>query len=390
MIPLQVETITDTDGLVRIEPEWKQLLAESEIEHPFLTPEWITAWWKAFGAGRKLHVLVVREQGRAVAIAPLMTSRGRLYGLPVRRLETIANDHTPRAGFIVASGRAEAHALLWGALIRSRPGWDVLMLKQVPGDSGSLVALKTHATRDGWLEGRWRASQSPWLTIDGDFNTYLSGLSAKHRANLRNRDRRLAKVGEIELETVTGGPGLDEALAEGLKLEAAGWKGKAGTAILEAEDTERFYSEFSKTAALRGWLTLHFLKVAGKRVAFDYGLTYQKRLYLLKAAYDPTFAAYSPYTQLLQRVLSHAFEEKMLELDFLGAADRWKFDWTGTARPHEWLFLMPPSLHLRVVHAAKFWLAPRLQKHRAFERAAAALRGWAGARSDNPSQGGAA
>jgi CelD/BcsL family acetyltransferase involved in cellulose biosynthesis len=384
MIPLQVETISDTEGLQRLEPEWKELLLESDVEHPFLTPEWIAAWWKAFGTGRKLHVLVVREQGRAVAIAPLMTSRGRLYGLPVRRLETIANDHTPRAGFLVASGRRETHGLLWGALIRSRPGWDVLMLKQVPGDSATLSALKAHASRDGWLEGCWRASQSPWLTIDGDFNTYLGGLSAKHRANLRNRDRRLAKIGDIELETVTGGEALDEALAEGLKLEAAGWKGKAGTAILEAEDTRLFYNEFARTAAERGWLTLHFLRVAGKRIAFDYALTYGRRVYILKAAYDPAFAAYSPFTQLLQRVLAQAFEGKMLELDFLGAADRWKFDWTSTARQHEWLFLMPPSLHLRVVHAAKFWLAPRLQKHRAFGRAAQALRGLAGARRDTP------
>jgi CelD/BcsL family acetyltransferase involved in cellulose biosynthesis len=369
-----VETISDPQRLADLAPEWDALAAEASLEHPFLTHDWVSAWWEAFGAGRALHVLVVRDAGRAIAIAPLMRGRTRFCGLPLTSLETIGNDHTPRNGFLVPPGRDDAWQALWETLSRRGRGFDLLLLKQLPAGSPTLLAMQRLGRDTGWLEGRWPSLESPWLGPGGaDFTAYLNTLSSKYRAYLRNKERRAEKLGDTVLETITSEADLEGALQDGVRIEGSGWKGKEGTAIGCEAATLRFYSLLASRAARRGWLRMHFLRLGERRVAFDYTLRYAHRDYLLKSGYDSEYAAISPSSLLIRGVLEQAFGEQVEEFDFLGGLDAWKTCWTKTSREHEWLYLLPPSLPLRVAHAAKFRLAPRLRQSPVYAAALGAL-----------------
>src|SRR5262249_34991104 len=134
------------------------------------------------------------------------------------------------------------------------------------------------------------------------------------------------------------------------RIEAAAWKGRAGTAIVCRRDTEEFYRRIALRAAERGWLRLHFLRVGGRRGAFEYGLQYAKRVYILKLGYDPEYARYAPQHLLSGMVIRDAIERGLSEYDFLGENDAWKQDWTDTVREHCWLYILRPELHLRLVH----------------------------------------
>ena len=378
-----VETISDPNRLADLGPEWDTLAAESGLDHPFLTHDWVSAWWEAFGAGRTLQVLVVRDAGRAIAIAPLMRGRTRFCGLPLTSLETVGNDHTPRNGFLVLPGRGDAWQALWETLSRRGRGFDLLLLRQLAADSPTLVAMKRLGRDTGWLEGRWPSLESPMLRPEGAaFGDYLNTLSSKYRAYLRNKERRAEKLGETVLETITNEADLDAALADGVRIEGSGWKGKEGTAIASEEATLRFYSLLAKRMARRGWLRMHFLTIAGRRAAFEYTLRFANRDFMLKAGYDTEYAPVSPSTLLVRGVLEQSFGAKVEEFDFLGGLDGWKTCWTKTSRAHEWLYLLPPSLPLRVAHAAKFRLAPRLRQSPVYAAAMGAMR-----RRSNPSSG---
>ena len=56
---------------------WNSLVERSRSATPFLTREWLSRWWEAYGGGRELLLLAARPQaGDAVAaIAPLMLVR---------------------------------------------------------------------------------------------------------------------------------------------------------------------------------------------------------------------------------------------------------------------------------------------------------------------------
>lgn len=78
------ETVESPEALARLQVEWDALLGRCPHRTPFLTWRWVANWWRHFGAGKRLAVVVVREAGTAVLIAPLMSYRGRLHALLLR------------------------------------------------------------------------------------------------------------------------------------------------------------------------------------------------------------------------------------------------------------------------------------------------------------------
>jgi CelD/BcsL family acetyltransferase involved in cellulose biosynthesis len=164
---------------------------------------------------------------------------------------------------------------------------------------------------------------------------------------------------------MTSGEQLPDALEAGLQLEAAAWKGAAGTAISSDPDVSRFYSALALRAADRGWMQLHFLRAGSQRVAFDFSLSYRNRIHLLKMGYDPDYAPYSPSNLLVCTLLQDMFQrEDIREYDFLGESGEWKLQWTGLSQPHYWLFVFSSTFKGRLLHLIKSRLVPFLKRNR--------------------------
>lgn len=361
--------VSDYYSFLALEPVWNALVEEARVGHPFLRHEWVRTWWDCFGEGHELHVLEVKAGSQTVAIAPLMLSRVRILGVPVRRLGFIGNLHTPRCDFIVARQPAEAYRAIWDHLGSIKAKWDVLELCQVPAGSSTFGELTHLAVRDGFLVGVWNSGDSPYIPLVGGWEGYLQGLKTKHRANLRNRFKRLSALGTVAVEEVTAPDRVAAALKDGFRLEAAAWKGRAGSAINSRPELRRFYTRLAEVAAEGGWLRLQFLTVNGWRIAFDYSLGWEGKLYLLKPGYEPAYAPYSPSQLLCYLALQNAFASGLAEYDFLGDSDDWKLDWAKDSRPHCWLYVFPNRLRPTLLHAAKFRLPPAKFRTRAMVRA---------------------
>ena len=358
---IRVETISDYEEFLRLEPVWNEVAEAAGLDHPFLEHAWIRTWWECFGAGSTLQILVLKAGDQPIAIAPLILTPIRMWGIKVRRLGFFYNVHVPRADFIVARRPEEAYRAIWSHLFH-KCSWDLLQLCQVPEGSETLDAIPRLAAADDCRTGAWLSDASPYLPIGTSWGHYLDGLPAKHRGNLRNRLKRLRGMGTVEIEAITSDEKLADALGEGLRLEAAGWKGKSRTAISSDPGTSRFYSMLARRAAECGWLLLNFLNVGSKRIAFDYCLSYKNRIHSLKSGYDPSYARYSPSNLLAFLVLRNAFEQGTSEYDFLGAAEVWKLKWTKHAKPHYWLFVFPGTFKGRLLHRVKFQLVPLFKR----------------------------
>jgi CelD/BcsL family acetyltransferase involved in cellulose biosynthesis len=356
-----VTTITGEREFFALEAEWNDAVERAGIPHPFLRHEWLRTWWKCFGAGCDLRIIVVRSANRIVAIAPLLVESTRMYGLPVRRLRLMHNDHTPRADFIVAEQSDLAYRTIWSTLSASGHEWDVLQLGQLPTESRTRSTIGQLAATDGCTTGIWQSSDSPYLETSGTWDAYYGRLSAKFRSNVRNRLGRLQRIGEPTLEVVRGGSALAEACADSIRLEESGWKSKEGTAITSNPAVHRFYCELAERATARGWLRLMFLTVGGRRIATSYSLCYARRLFLCKTGYDPAFDTGSPFKVLTSLAVRDAFAEGLEEVDFLGDTEGWKLEWTTSIRSHEWLFVFGTSSRARLVHALKFKTAPAVR-----------------------------
>ena len=360
---IRVETISDYQQFLDLEPVWDEVAEAAGLDHPFLEHAWVRTWWECFGAGSTLQVLVVKAGDEPIAIAPLILTPIRMWGIKVRRLGFFYNAHVPRADFLIAQQPEEVYRAIWSHLSRRRD-WDLLELCQLPAESATLESITWLAAADDYRIATWPSGAAPYVPLPACWDQYFDSLARKHRSNLRNRFKHLKAVGPIEVETITSGAKLTDALEAGFQLEAAGWKGKAGTAITCDSDVSRFYSSLARRSAERGWLRLHFLQAGPQRVAFDYSLSYKNRLYLLKLGYDPDYARYSPFNLLLCMILQDASERGVKEYDFLGESADWKLQWAKRSRPHYWLFVFSSSFKGRLLHLIKSRLIPSLKRKR--------------------------
>lgn len=300
------------ESLASVHEEW-EALADRLDASPFQTAGWTSAWWSAFGRG-KLSVLTVRRGGELAALLPVAERAGALI--------SPTNWHTAVNGPLAADRDAET------AIYREMVAIGVrrIDISALPSSHASLLA---DVLREEGYQAEARVIQrSPFLPIEGDWDSYWSGRSRRLRASIRRSRERLAELGEVTVAVNNGEEGFDELLAEGFEIESRGWKGQEGTAITSRPETLKFYSELARYARGRGILCLAFLRVDGRAVAFHFSLESRGHHYGLKMGHDPELDHASPAKVLTASMVERAFRLGLRTYEFLGAADPYKLRWT--------------------------------------------------------------
>jgi CelD/BcsL family acetyltransferase involved in cellulose biosynthesis len=303
-------------GLAAVVPAWEELAGRT-CAPPFLRPEWIAAWWRAFGRGA-LQAVTVHRGGRLIALLPLARRRSGL--------SSPSNDHTPLFGAVFDG--PEAAALLANAVLASGPSRLRLGYVRAGGTDEDAILDAARATR--YRTVTRTLLRSPYLEIAGDPVAYEEARRRRGLNDLRRRRRRMADEGTVSIDVCDGSTRLDVLLREAFDIEAKGWKGKRGTAIGARAETRRFYAEVAAWAASRGWLRLAFLRLDGRPLAFDLCLEHEGVQYLLKGGFDPEFARFAPGQQLLYELVRGAFANGLRRIEFGGAAEAYKLVWTDT------------------------------------------------------------
>lgn len=290
-------------------PAWEEL-ADRAGAAPFLRPGWIDAWWRAFGAGR-LEIVTLERAGRLAALIPLRRRVGRL--------QSLSNWHSPLFGML-AEDEAAGHELA-GALLAGMP--TELSLGFVPVGP-ELAAYHSAAIHAGSSVLQRTLERSPFVAIDGSWESYRRRLSRHRRAELGRLRRRLEEVGDLRLQVADGRERLQVLLDEVFSVEASGWKGARGTAIACRPETRRFYTDVAAWAAERGWLRLASLRLAGRPLAVQYLLEVDDVQYALKGGYDPSAERFSPGILLLEALLERAFATGIRRFALLGGDEPYK------------------------------------------------------------------
>src|SRR6185436_13207967 len=142
---------------------WNETVDRAALHHPFLRHEWLHTWWQAFGDGCRLHIIVVKKDERVIAIAPFMWETASMYGVQIRRLRLLQNDHTPDADVIIADEPELAYRAIWQSLVTMSERWDVLLMSEVPRSSPTLRAFTVLGTAYGLPTGLWQSDDSPYV-----------------------------------------------------------------------------------------------------------------------------------------------------------------------------------------------------------------------------------
>lgn len=309
-----VEGFRIVDDIEMLLDAWRDL-EERAAPNPWLSAGWIGPWWRAFGKGR-LQIAILGSDARLRALLPLERRAGAM--------RSTANWHTPEFG-ILAEDR-DAAADLAHALFRSGPR--SISLYFVAEKTGHLDACRVAARAGGYATTSRVLERSPYIDTSGDWSAYEDTLARKMRNEMRRRSRKLEERDEVAFEVSDGKDGLDALLEEGFRVEAAGWKGRAGSAISASPETLRFYTEVAHWAAEVGILRLGFIRCGSRAIAFDLAIESGGVHYLLKTGIDPDFAAFGPGMLIRRAMIERAFRADVHTYDFLGRDDPWKMQWT--------------------------------------------------------------
>ena len=290
--------------------------------NPFMTHAWLSCSWSASCRREPIWLLNRDANGSILAGTFLQRMpRGRLVSPSDAHngaWDVLARDECARAELLAAL------AQLGATRIQLRD-----MRQGAEGTRSACPELERVGYRVLLVPGPF----SPWLELPPTWEELLSSLGSGLRAQVRRRSRMLAREGSLVFRTVTGGPTLEEDLERFLKLEASGWKGRSGTAILSLPSTERFYRSYAQAAAERGWLRLNLLELDGALIAGSYDCAFAGVGFLLKTSFSEAHGRLSPGLVLLAEVLQARIREGHVGYDFLGEPDRYKRRWTPLERP---------------------------------------------------------
>jgi CelD/BcsL family acetyltransferase involved in cellulose biosynthesis len=294
------------DGFEDIDAEWAPLAEASA--NVFGTPEWLTTWWRHFGDDQELRLYTVRDEGRLVAVLPLVLWRRR----SPRVLRFAGHGPSDVMGPICApADRPVAAAALDRVL--GNGDWDVLLAERLA--SPDLLP-------DTLRERELKREASPRLVISGaSWDDYLAARTSNFRQQARRRERKLAKEHHISFRLAEDPNRLDADLEDLFWLHNQRWEGYSG-ALLERRAA--FHREFAHTAFERGWLRLWLLELDGRTVAAWYGLRYAGRDLYYQAGRDPDYDRQAVGFVLMVHSVREAFHDGMDEYDFLRGGHAYK------------------------------------------------------------------
>jgi CelD/BcsL family acetyltransferase involved in cellulose biosynthesis len=334
---IKINKIDTVEDWILLKEQWNEVLEKSPAPLPFLSYQWLSIWWHAFGTGKKLYLVLIFDNDELIGFAPLMQWKTRIGILPVRKLSFLANEHSPRADFVFSKNGTECLQSLWTYLLAHRTDWDEIELNDLPSQSEAIPWLQSTS------QVRWAVTpsiRSPYLRIEQDWDSFYQTRSKKLRDDLRKKWNKLVQKGTIQVNQITRIT-PDNPIFETLFAVAnKSWKAKQGTAISSTPELRQFYSEIAYHLSELGWLSLWLLEVDHQPIAYYYNLRYQNTEYSLKTYHDPGYDPFSPGRLLVWQVLQAAFNHPDIKIyEFLGVPERFKLEWADQLMLHHTVFL---------------------------------------------------
>ena len=325
----RIDNVTTTAGLAALRSTWEALSADADMASPFNSWLWQWAWWEVFGAGKDLHICVVWDGPRAIAIAPFYGLRYGRGPVALRVLLPLGygNDLTERMEPLVATGYRAAALAALAAHLACVARWDLLVWQGAASDD---LSLSLHA--------RQRATQMvPYAvrSLPPTWEAFVAGLSTRTRANLRYYPNRLARHGHTARVRMVADPdALGPALATFVRLHAAraAWSGGSPHSDRFAHARHRaFLALLAPALAAQGQFRAALLAVDGRDVAAQLVFEHAGTLSLYYSGVDPAWLPYGVGFQLTAACLRDAMEHGIRRLDWLhGSTGHWKQRWGTT------------------------------------------------------------
>ncbi|MGE4322809.1 MAG: GNAT family N-acetyltransferase [Sphingobium sp.] len=274
---------------------WAALARDAAEQNAFYAPALLGAALDHLSPDGAVRLIEVEADGALIGLLPVTLSH-RYGRLPLACVVNWMHDHCFFGAPLIAAGHEVA---AWRGFLDQLDAapWacGFLHLRGLDAAGASATAIEALCVeqRRGREEiQRYdRAMLRSELTADAYWETHVR---SKKRKELRRLQKRLAELGSVESRLLSQGAELAAWCSEFLALEAAGWKGREGTALsCKPADTAFF---LAACAAAFDAGQLHFLRLDldGRAIAMLCNFRLGDGAFSFKIAFDETMGRFSP------------------------------------------------------------------------------------------------
>ncbi len=312
----------DAESLAAHVPAWEALAEGAEEPNVFYEPWMLLPALGAFGKGIDFRIVLVYAPHRTDPKGPpclcglFPLARRRSYkGLPGAVLRLWNHDLGLLGTPLVRAGAARpCLETLVRSLANEAGGGPLLELATLAADGpfyrGLLDYLHEHRgpflVTECWTRALFRRRH--------DSEAYLqAALPGEQRKGLRRKAKRLAEQGKVEFRALESAADFDAWIEAFLKVEASGWKGRAGTALASTPAAQEFFQTAARAAWDRGRLGLVALHLDGRPIACQCYFLAGPGAFAFKTAYDEAYGRFSPGVLIQLELIRRLHQSPMPE-----------------------------------------------------------------------------
>ncbi|EIM28965.1 hypothetical protein MicloDRAFT_00026130 [Microvirga lotononidis] len=361
MDAVRVVTVRHLDDLKPHTEAWDRLAWEAPQGLATMLPAWVKATFQhgLWPHWRWMCCFAYAGQ-RLVGVMPVVIMPHPILGHRRPLLRTYGK-LTPSGDIALASDCAtEAFAALLAEVVRQEPSHVGLDLQAVRKNSPVWSALQNGAARHiACTSARHGFSI---LDVSGSFDSFIGNLK-KMASNLGRFHRKIKKRGKVRFEIVDGRHARADFLSQFAALEAAGWKGRCGGAILNNPDSFAFHAALVENFAAQGRLMWHRIWVDDTLVGAQIALRCNRSLMLPKYTFNEDFAECRVGTLLTEATIRDGFARPELdEINPMSKAQAHSY-WHMPEEEYIDLHLVRRSAMPMLIHLPGIWLRKAYWTH---------------------------
>ncbi len=294
---------------------WDALLTDTPRATFVHSYDWLENYWRHFGDGKRMRVLMVHAGGRAIGIVPLCVERRHHRLGSVRVLTYPMQDW---AAFYGPIGQSQAATLAMAMrhIAQTPRDWDQISLPWIAVDSTDRGRTQRAMQQAGLTPSckPYATSSSIDLTT-GSWGDYVASLPRKVRHELRRTLRRVQEWGQVEFmrhrprpRRDGGGEARWDLYDTCEQIAQASWQATSTTGnTLCHPNFCSFYRDSYAAAVRLGMADLAILKLSSRPVAFWLGYHHQGRVLGLRMGYRTDAPVGGVGTALLARLVDDSF-----------------------------------------------------------------------------------
>ena len=325
------------EALDELPPSCLRLFEEAGRQDFFLTQPWFRNFaGRALDGGCCLRIYGIGSKDDPGQAAGMFLARTSPLS---RKLSALTNYYSSFFAPHLTGSREQREAALQAlaqAISAERPRWDTIDIQPLDLNSDAFSTLVAAFRSSGFVVQTFFRFGNWYLPVNRrSFAEYMESLPSVLRSTLSRKRKKLEKSGRATIQIITGGEGLEAAIADYTKVHLGSWK--------VPEPYPEFIPGLIRMSSVMGALRLGLIHVDGEPAAAQIWIVHHGSALMFKLAYDERFADLSVGTILTAVLMQHVLDIDKVELvDYLSGDDAYKHDWMSHRRERWGILAMNP------------------------------------------------